>query len=90
MADMCYIATTPCGCVGMLMADDYAHTKDGRKSISEALKRGYAIERVTHEQVRTMRTYCETCDPERVALKQQMSLGLTPAEVAAKLNGEAK
>lgn len=70
MAEMCYIATRPCGCVGMYMVEDAAHTQDGRKSISDALKKGYAIERVPHEQLRSMRTYCATCDPERVARKQ--------------------
>lgn len=74
MTNMCYIATRPCGCVRLYMVEEAAHSKDGRKSISDALKRGLAIQRVPHEQVRTMKTYCQTCDPERVARKQQMSL----------------
>lgn len=74
MDNMCYIAKSPCGCVRLYMVEEFAHSRDGRKSISEALKKGYSLERVPHETVKDMQTYCQACDPERVAKKQQMSL----------------
>lgn len=74
MADMCYIAKRPCGCIGLYMTEEYAKTPDGRKSISKALGRGYTVDRVPHESVAGSVSYCETCDPERVARKQQMEL----------------
>lgn len=74
--NMCYIATRPCGCVRLYMTEECAASKDGRKAISDALKRGYAVERVPHEKVSGMRSYCETCEPERVSRKQQAVLAL--------------
>ncbi len=75
-SEMMYLCVAPCGCARVLMTEECAHSKDGRKSISDALKRGYSIERVPDERLREpgFKTYCQICDPARVARKQQMTL----------------
>jgi hypothetical protein len=74
MQEKAYVAVAPCGCMKIMMTADHAATKDGRASITKALRDGLAIERVPYEQIKTSRTYCETCDPARVARKRQMTL----------------
>lgn len=74
MEERAYIAVAPCGCTRIIMTHDHAATKDGRASITKALRDGLSIERVPYEEIRMRQTYCQTCDPARVASKKQMTL----------------
>lgn len=47
----CYVGKQPgCGCMGLVVVDDPNHAKDTAKSVSDAVKKGLVIERMTVEE----------------------------------------
>jgi len=62
---MSYIAKKPCGCVTMAIVDNPDHKNEVAREISQAVRQGETVERVTSESVRTMVWDCSkhtVCD----------------------------
>jgi hypothetical protein len=47
-----YVALHPCGCVGMVVDDDYAKEKGPARDLAQALTQGYRIEHWSNEVYR--------------------------------------
>jgi hypothetical protein len=48
-----YVALKPCGCVGLLGAEDYAKEKGPSRDLAKALTQGYRIELWSSERFKT-------------------------------------
>ena len=66
---MCYIGIKKCGCVVAACVDNPEHKKDIAKNISDWVKDGLTIERISVEDARNRLSCCK-CD-EVQATKQE-------------------
>ncbi len=58
MCEMAYVAKCLCGKMVMACVDNPAHKKDTAIEVAASIKAGYAVSRVTVEEVRAM-PFCE-------------------------------
>lgn len=68
---MVYTGRKVCGCIVTVMVDAPEHRKENAKELGRWHRKGFAIERMTVEEVREIELGCK-CDAKKVA--KQVSL----------------
>lgn len=56
-----YAALRPCGCICMAVSMD---CPDAKKEVASAMRKNLLIDRMTTNEVRTGKWFCETCNPK--------------------------
>lgn len=56
--EFCFVASKPCGCLVLIIADVKEMKKEIQNKIPEMFRLGYEIKRIPVEQVRTMKSKC--------------------------------
>jgi hypothetical protein len=74
-----YVALKPCGCVGLLVAEDYAKEKGPSKDLAKALTQGYRVELWSNERFKTEKIVSVRRCPHKSEAEQSSLFSEVPA-----------
>ena len=77
--DGVYVALKPCGCVGLMVTEDYAKEKSPSRDLAKAMQQGYRVELWSNERFKTEKIVSVRRCPHKGEAEQASLFGEVPA-----------